>query len=59
MAFSPVTPSVKFPELDEALLRFWEEERVFEKTVEGREDREPFVSQSASFNSTLQHGFRM
>ena len=46
MAFRPVSPSVKFPELDEELLAFWERERIFEKTLEappGGDTRPPFV----------------
>jgi len=41
--FDPVSPQVSFPKLDEELLALWERERVFEKTVEGRQDAEPFV----------------
>ena len=46
MAFRPVSPSVKFPELDEELLAFWEREQIFEKTLAapaGEDTREPFV----------------
>ena len=41
--FDPVSPQVSFPDLDQKLLTLWSEERVFEKTVEGRENAEPFV----------------
>ena len=46
MAFRPVSPSVKFPELDEELLAFWERVQIFEKTLAarpGEDTREPFV----------------
>ncbi len=52
MAFRPVSPSVKFPELDEELLAFWEREKIFDKTLEipadklgpnGEDLREPFI----------------
>ena len=41
--FDPVSPNVSFPELDASQLAFWEQRRIFEKTVEGRENAPPFV----------------
>jgi isoleucyl-tRNA synthetase len=41
--FDPVSPQVSFPELDEKWLAFWDENRVFDKTIEGREGAPPFV----------------
>ncbi len=41
--FDPVTARVSFPEIEESLLRFWNEERVFEKSVEDAIDRPRFV----------------
>jgi isoleucyl-tRNA synthetase len=41
--FDPVSPQVAFPELDATQLAFWEQERIFEKTLEDGEGKEPFV----------------
>ena len=41
--FEPVSPQVSFPELDQELLKFWDEARVFEKTVAQSEGKPPFV----------------
>jgi isoleucyl-tRNA synthetase len=32
--FKPVTPQVNFPQMEEEVLRFWKENRIFEKSVE-------------------------
>jgi isoleucyl-tRNA synthetase len=41
--FDPVAARVSFPELEESLLRFWTEERIFEKSVEDAIARPRFV----------------
>lgn len=41
--FEPVSPQISFPKLDEEWLSFWDRQRIFEKTIEGRESAEPFV----------------
>jgi len=41
--FDPVSPQVSFPELDAVHLAFWEEARIFEKTLEGAEGKRSFV----------------
>ncbi len=41
--FDPVSPQVSFPELDATHLAFWDEARIFEKTLEGGEDKQPFI----------------
>ncbi len=41
--FDPVSPQVSFPELDETQLEFWRNARIFEKTLEGGENKKPFV----------------
>ena len=41
--FDPVSPQVSFPELDATQLAFWENTRIFEKTLEGGEDKQSFV----------------
>ncbi len=41
--FEPVSPQVSFPELDATHLAFWEEARIFEKTLEGSADKPPFI----------------
>ncbi|MEM9864271.1 MAG: class I tRNA ligase family protein, partial [Myxococcota bacterium] len=40
--FSPVSPQVDFPALDEAQLRFWDERAIFDAATKGRRD-ETFV----------------
>jgi isoleucyl-tRNA synthetase len=34
--YPEVTPQVKFPELEQQVLAYWKERRIFEKSVEGR-----------------------
>jgi len=41
--FRPVSPNVSFPALDKEWLTFWEDNRIFEKTVEQNRGGEPFV----------------
>ena len=41
--FDPVSPQVSFPEIDAAQLEFWEKTRIFEKTLEGGGDKQPFI----------------
>ena len=35
--YKPVDPKVDFPKMEEAVLRFWQENRIFEKSLEGRQ----------------------
>ncbi len=37
MGFSPASPRVNFPELEERILRLWAEQEVFRKTLQARE----------------------
>ncbi len=41
--FDPVSPQVSFPELDATQLAFWENTRIFEKTLEGGEEKQSFI----------------
>jgi isoleucyl-tRNA synthetase len=41
--FDPVSPQVSFTELDATQLAFWEEARIFDKTLEGGDHKEPFI----------------
>ena len=41
--FDPVSPQVSFTELDATHLAFWENARIFEKTLEGGEDKQAFI----------------
>ena len=41
--FDPVSPQVSFPDLDATQLAFWKNTRIFEKTLEGGADKEPFI----------------
>ena len=36
--FKPVDPKQSFPEMEENILKFWEENKIFEKSLEQRED---------------------
>lgn len=41
--FEPESPRVSFPKLEEELLTFWKDARIFEKSVEAAKDRPRFV----------------
>ncbi len=41
--YKPVNPKVNFPEMEEAILKFWEENDTFKKSIEQREGQEDFV----------------
>ena len=41
--YKPVDPKVNFPAMEEAVLAFWEKERVFQKSVDQRAGAEEFV----------------
>ncbi len=34
--FKPVSPKIDFPQLEEEILKYWKEHKIFEKTVESR-----------------------
>jgi isoleucyl-tRNA synthetase len=37
MSFNNVNPKQSFPELEEQVLKFWEENKIFEKSIKNRE----------------------
>jgi isoleucyl-tRNA synthetase len=39
----PVSPHVSFPELEQKALRYWESEKIFERSVRQNEGNQPFV----------------
>ncbi len=41
--FKPVESSVSFPKLEEAIVRFWKEEQIYEKSLGARADATAFV----------------
>ncbi|GHU23522.1 isoleucine--tRNA ligase [Spirochaetia bacterium] len=41
--YKPVDPKVNFPELEESILHFWQEQHIFEKSITNREACEEFV----------------
>ena len=41
--FQPVPSDVRFPQLEEAVLAFWEEQQVYEKSLQRRHDAPRFV----------------
>lgn len=43
MAFRPVAPQVRFPQLEEEVLRFWREHQIFQKTLSTREGGPEYV----------------
>jgi isoleucyl-tRNA synthetase len=40
--YKPVDPKVNFPRMEEAILKFWQENRIFEKSIEQREGCEEY-----------------
>ena len=43
MSFKPVDPKVNFPEKEEEVLKFWEDNDIFKKSLSQREGAEEFV----------------
>ena len=41
--FDPVSPQVSFAELDATHLAFWESARIFDKTLEGGDEKQAFI----------------
>src|SRR5258708_4551572 len=41
--FEPVNPTVNFPELEEKILKFWEKEKIFEKSVTSRPENKTWT----------------
>lgn len=41
--YKPVDPKVEFPKMEEEVLKFWEENDIFKKSIEQREGAEEFV----------------
>ena len=41
--YKPVEPKVDFPKMEEAVLSFWQEHRIFEKSLRGREGGAEYV----------------
>ena len=41
--FKPVTPRVSFPKLEEEILRFWQKEGIFKKSLERNKGKKGFV----------------
>ncbi|MFO8065552.1 MAG: isoleucine--tRNA ligase [Spirochaetia bacterium] len=41
--YEPVDPKVSFPELEESIITFWEENDIFKRSLENREGNEEFV----------------
>jgi isoleucyl-tRNA synthetase len=61
MSFKPVSSQVNFFEIEEEVLKFWKEDKIFEKSIESRpEDKKwnfldgpPFVTGSPHYGSLL------
>ena len=43
MSFKPVDPKVDFPKQEEEVLKFWQDNNIFKKSVSQREGAEDFV----------------
>lgn len=41
--FKPVSPHVNFPKLEEEILKFWQKEKIFEKSLENRKKAKKFT----------------
>ncbi|MEF2175371.1 MAG: isoleucine--tRNA ligase [Candidatus Absconditabacteria bacterium] len=42
MQFNKVNPKQSFPELEESIIQFWKENKIFEKSVETRPENNPY-----------------
>lgn len=59
--FQPVSTKVSFPELEEEILKYWKENKIFEKSIENRKDDKqwtfldgpPFVTGMPHYGSLL------
>jgi isoleucyl-tRNA synthetase len=59
--FKPVDPKINFPELEEKILKFWKENKIFEKSIEARPkektwtflDGPPFITGLPHYGSLL------
>ena len=59
--FKPVTPKVDFPKLEEEILKYWRENKIFEKSIENRSkeknwvflDGPPFITGLPHYGSLL------
>ncbi|MCG8573090.1 MAG: isoleucine--tRNA ligase [Spirochaetes bacterium] len=43
MAFKDVEKQVNFPQVEESILKYWQEEKLFEKSVEQNKDKEEYI----------------
>ncbi|MDZ7374522.1 MAG: class I tRNA ligase family protein, partial [candidate division KSB1 bacterium] len=41
--YKELSPKLRFPDLEKEILRFWEENRIFERSVEERDPSRRFV----------------
>jgi isoleucyl-tRNA synthetase len=41
--YKPVDPKVSFPKMEEGIVRFWESDKIFEKSISQRDGKEEFV----------------
>lgn len=59
--FKPVNPKINFPELEEEILKFWKENKIFEKSVNNKPDEKkwtfldgpPFITGMPHYGSLL------
>ena len=43
MSFKPVDPKVDFPKQEEQILKYWEDNKIFQKSLDQRKDAEEYV----------------
>ncbi len=41
--FNPVDTKVSFPKMEEKILKYWEENNIFQKSIDNREDCQEYV----------------
>jgi len=49
--YKPVDPRVNFPKLEEEILKFWEENHIFEKSVAQRANNKEQITNNKDKNS--------
>lgn len=41
--FKPVSPKVNFPEIEQTILKYWKENKIFEKSIDSRPEDKPWA----------------
>ena len=51
--FNPVEPNPKFPEMEEQVLEFWNEQKIYDKSLERRKGSDNYVSSKVRRQQTV------